>query len=248
MSFKNRDARYSVSPALAGFVHGFTRAPDDFALPSVRRNDSEASLADALRLKDFVIQQTTQVHGTRIIAARQLREDDTTDAKRELARLETEEADGLIATQNTQYVGVRTADCVPILVGCTRTGAVAAIHAGWRGLVGGVIETGLAALQTQGATTLTAAIGPCIGPDWFEVGEDVATTIANATGPNVVVRHPRKTKPHVDLRAAVRLLLARAEVTTIDDVGGCTYADRTYHSYRRDGATSGRMLAFIRAN
>jgi polyphenol oxidase len=247
-SFKSADElRYLISPALTGFVHGFTLAPHDFALPSAKRNDAEASLATALGMECFVVQQATQVHGARIVSARQIDGGNIDDTKRELAFVEREEADGLIATASMQYVGVRTADCVPILVGCINTGAVAAIHAGWRGLVDGVIEAGLTALRAHGATILAAAIGPCIGPDWFEVGEDVATTIANATDPNVVVRHPGRAKPHIDLRAAVRLALARAEVATIDDVGGSTYADRAYHSYRRDGATSGRMLAFIRA-
>jgi YfiH family protein len=133
-------------------------------------------------------------------------------------------------------VGVRVADCVPVLVGNGSNGDVAAIHAGWRGLVGGVVEAGL---ELLGKGDRIAAIGPCIGACCFEVGRDVG----ERTG--FVVREAGD-KQYVDLRAAVRARLVALGVGIVDDVPGCTkHEPERFHSFRRDGANSGRMLASI---
>jgi len=151
-------------------------------------------------------------------------------------------------------VGIRTADCVPILLANETTGDVAAVHAGWRGVVRGIVPAAIARLLGRPAASdgsygrLAAAIGPCIGPCCFEVGRDVGDEIARATDARVVSDHAGKA--HVDLRAAVRLQLVRAGVddARIEDVPGCTkHEPERFHSFRRDGANSGRMLAAIAA-
>jgi copper oxidase (laccase) domain-containing protein len=117
---------------------------------------------------------------------------------------------------------------------------VAAIHAGWRGVVGGVVRAGVGLL---GGRALVAAIGPCIGPCCFEVGRDVAEKLG------FVVRETGD-KAYVDLRAAVRsqLVALGLDDARIEDVAGCTrHEPGRFHSFRRDGANSGRMLAAIRS-
>jgi YfiH family protein len=137
------------------------------------------------------------------------------------------------------------ADCVPVLVASTDTGAVAAIHAGWRGVVAGVVPAGVELLRgasaLAGQAPLLAAIGPCIGPCCFEVGADVAERIGFVT-------RRAGDKAYVDLRAAVRAQLRALGLPdeAIEDVPGCTkHEPDRFHSFRRDGANSGRMLAAI---
>jgi YfiH family protein len=143
-------------------------------------------------------------------------------------------------------VGVRVADCVPILVGDEASGDVAAIHAGWRGIVAGVVPAALTDLlrDVRQADRLVAAIGPCIGACCFEVGRDVGARIG-------FVAREAGEKAYVDLRAAVRSQLVSAGLRTerIEDVPGCTkHEPDRFHSFRRDGANSGRMLAAIATN
>jgi len=130
------------------------------------------------------------------------------------------------------------------------SGAVAAVHAGWRGVVADVVGAAVAALRAgaPGEPDLVAAIGPHISAAAFEVGEDVATALG-AVAPEVpAVRRSPGGRPCVDLRALVRAELVRAGVPTaaIDDVAGCTFSEPDrFFSFRRDGAHSGRHLAAI---
>jgi YfiH family protein len=160
-------------------------------------------------------------------------------------------ADALVgrAAGEPVAVGIRVADCVPILVADEASGDVAAIHAGWRGVVAGVVRTALERLGDR-RDTLLAAIGPCIGPCCFEVGRDVAAAIVGASHGASVVAVERGDKAYVDLRAAVRAQLVAAGLreARIEDVPGCTkHESLRFHSFRRDGAHSGRMLAAIAA-
>ena len=200
----------SASLTKAGFFHGFPT-----------RDAPDASLVATLASPTVI--QVKQVHGARAVLA---------------AEAAGQEGDALVARAGDGAVGVRVADCVPVLVADPASGAVAAIHAGWRGVVGGVLGAGVGLLGGQG---LVAAIGPCIGACCFEVGRDVAERIG------FVVRQDGD-KAHVDLRAAVRSQLRALGLAeeSIEDVAGCTrHVGERFHSYRRDGANSGRMLAAI---
>lgn len=141
------------------------------------------------------------------------------------------EGDALFGDATDLALSVVTADCVPVLLSGSR--GLAAVHAGWRGLVSGVIP---AALEKLGGAD-TAWIGPTIGPCCYEVGEEVAEHFPEET----VIPGP---KPHLDLVAAARLQLK--DVEDIRSVGICTRcaADRLY-SYRREGKGVGRNVAFI---
>jgi YfiH family protein len=138
---------------------------------------------------------------------------------------------------------------VPVLVADEASGDVAAIHAGWRGVAGGVVRAGVERLAAgRRGARLIAAIGPCIGPCCFEVGHDVAGQIERASYGARVIATERGDKAYVDLRAAVRAQLAASGVSDgrVEDVPGCTRHEATrFHSFRRDGAGSGRMLAAI---
>lgn len=188
-------------------------------------------------MDSIAVVQVRQVHGAAVVEARNA-------AGREADAVVARAADGLVA------VGVRVADCVPVLVASEETGDVVAIHAGWRGVAGGVVPEAVRAL---GGGRLVAAIGPCIGACCFEVGRDVAERIELAVpGSRVVAARPHASpeKVYVDLRAAVRTQLERSGVNParIEDVPGCTYHEpERFHSFRRDGAGSGRMLASILA-
>ena len=145
---------------------------------------------------------------------------------------------------------VRTADCVPVLLADRRTGAVAAIHAGWRGTVARVVELGVGALRmvAGGSVDLVAAIGPHIEGCCFEVSDDVASALAACSCEGSRVVHQGRGNPRVDLRRIVRAQLEATAVgpKAIDDVLGCTACNPgRFYSHRRDGARSGRMLSAI---
>ena len=142
---------------------------------------------------------------------------------------------------------VRIADCGPVLMACETGRVVAAVHAGWKGVLANIVPNAIAAMRSLGAHNIRAAIGPCIRVDAFEVGEDVAQQFASAF-PNAPVVHRRDhwPKPHVDVVAAITAQLHAANITHIDIVGECSFArSDLYFSHRRDGTRSGRMAAFI---
>jgi hypothetical protein len=135
------------------------------------------------------------------------------------------------------------------LIADRTSGAVAAIHSGWKGTVANAAAAGVAALRELVGTLgdLVAAIGPHLEACCFEVGPDVAAALAASSplGAAAVLPGPR---PHVDLRRIVRAQLEAAGIApgAIDDVRGCTVGDRArFHSYRRDGEMSGRLLSAI---
>jgi hypothetical protein len=211
----------------AGFIHGF----------SLRDGDADA-LTRALGVE--ALHQVSQVHG---------REVRRVAPGESVAQVRDTEADALVAPAGAIAIGVRVADCVPVLVADPVTGAVGAIHAGWRGTVAGVVRAAIGELAAQGGDVadFRAALFPHIGPCCFEVGDDVAAEIERASPiPNVVVRE--HAKPHVDLARVVIAQLAHAGLREerIEVVPGCTkHEPARFHSFRRDGANSGRHHAVI---
>jgi len=158
-------------------------------------------------------------------------------------------ADALVAIDAAPALMITVADCAPILIACPRSGVISAIHAGWRGVVAGVIDAAITRMAALGAerSELRAAIGPCIGIDAFEVGDEVADAFAQVDLCSTVRRSTHE-RAHIDLSAAVEQQLRRAGVllTHIDRSERCTVTDaHDFFSYRRDGARSGRMAAII---
>ncbi|RYZ10043.1 MAG: polyphenol oxidase [Myxococcales bacterium] len=162
----------------------------------------------------------------------------------------TLEGDAIGGSDPGSAYGVRSADCVPILLADTRSGAVMAIHAGWRGVVRGAVEAGAACLLENAppGAELLAAIGPHISRAAFEVSEDVAAELEAACPVPGAVTREAGAKPHVDLRFIVtrKLLALGLNEASVDQVGGCTFLDpEHYFSFRRDGKASGRHLSAI---
>ncbi|HUL94951.1 MAG TPA: peptidoglycan editing factor PgeF [Usitatibacter sp.] len=163
----------------------------------------------------------------------------------ELAAAEVPEADAAVAAREGVVATVLTADCMPLFL-CDRGGTrVGVVHAGWRGMASGVIESAVRALGGDPGDVL-AWMGPAIGPDAFEVGEEVREAfVAADPGAGAAFRPGRPGKLMADLYALARRRLERSGVREIHGGGLCTFTDAgRFFSYRREKA-SGRMGAFI---
>jgi YfiH family protein len=243
--------RSAALASVAGLAHGFSTrrggAGEDFDLgsadapdPSVasRRRSFLASLG--LRGEAVVLRQ---VHGADVVRAT------------ETGKGEPLLADAVIALRDDPArlaPAVRTADCVPILIADRGGGAVAAVHAGWRGTAAGVARSAVEALRRLGLEPeqLRVALGPAIGPCCYEVGPEVLRAVARSTGEpeRAVSRTGRPGKAHLDLRRANALQLCRTGVpaAAIHSAPWCTAcAGGLFFSYRREGAKAGRMMACI---
>ena len=154
-------------------------------------------------------------------------------------------ADAAYALEPGVVVAVLTADCLPVLL-CDRGGrAVAAAHAGWRGLAEGVIEQTIAAMPAPGAE-LMAWLGPAISANAYVVGEEVRDTFLSHDPAAVTAFRPAADGGwHADLYLLARQRLQSQGVTEVHGGGFCTWEDPVrFYSYRRDGVT-GRMASLI---
>jgi YfiH family protein len=188
----------------------------------------------------------TQVHGKDVVDAGV----DETHLGREAGdghtRVEAG-ADALVCTRPGIVAGVRTADCVPILLVAPQRRWAAAVHAGWRGTIADIAGEAVRAAEKAGvrASGILAALGPSIGSCCYEVSEELGNQF-EAAGLPVLRRVGRK--PHLDLRDANHVLLERAGVprANIQNVGPCTRcANDRYHSFRAEPESKGRQISWI---
>ena len=172
-----------------------------------------------------------QVHGSAVVET-------------QTAAVETE-ADASIARHPRQVCAIMVADCLPVLFASDDGRVVAAAHAGWRGLAGGVLENTVAAMSIAPAR-LHAYIGPGIGPAAFEVGEDVRTAFCRDNPEHEAAFTPQRAgKWLCNLPAIARSRLQRAGLNSVHGGSDCTWSDPArFYSYRREGVT-GRMAALI---
>lgn len=167
------------------------------------------------------------------------------------------QADAAVTDDPLVALVVRVADCAPILLADRRTGAVAAVHAGWRSTMQRIVEAAVSSLRETCGTDpadLVAAIGPSLGPCCGEMGDEVVQAFRDAGHDEPTIRRwfarDDRRRPHFDLWRANTDQLAAAGVpaAAIHVSGLCT---RTYpeafHSYRVAGVNAGRMAAVIRA-
>ena len=246
---------------LDGVVHGFTtrlggvsKGPFESlnvgnsvgdVEADVARNHEIVALAGKFALADLAT-PAKQVHGADVVTVTGV-------------TMKPGECDALTTATPGVLVGIRVADCVPLLLWDPQGNAVAAVHAGWRGIVARIpfhaVATMVERHQSQ-PSRIRAAIGPAIGPCCYEVGSDVArqvTGVAEHT-PRFQVIPTRgapvigEVKMRLDLRAAALSLLLDAGVDRnhIEMVGGCTSCEaKLFFSHRRDEGKTGRHIAFI---
>jgi len=163
------------------------------------------------------------------------------------------EADALATAHADKLLTVRIADCLPVLLASSDGGAVATVHAGWRGFVAGVIPAAVRTLREQfnvAPAHLVAAIGPAISVGQFEVGEAVAEQFIVA-GLGGAVDRGYGEKPHINMpdAAVMQLVDAGLAASRIEVTDRCTYRDEAdFFSHRRDEGTTGRLAAVIVAN
>jgi polyphenol oxidase len=169
---------------------------------------------------------------------------------RPLAEGERPQVDGMATATPGLALAIVTADCAPILLADESARVIGAVHAGWRGAQGGVIEAAVAQMEALGAerSRIAAAIGPCIAQDSYEVGADMRAHFDgaehgffSATGPG---------KWHFDLEGLVAARLSAAGIASICPMEMDTYAGaRRFHSYRRathrGEPATGRQVSLI---
>jgi YfiH family protein len=237
---------------IPGLVHGFLGRehglpPGDFTLVDVRdalvRAGEEPKQVAAAR----------QVHGAKVLVP-----EDLPNLSRYPSEALTDElpsGDAWVSASADLLLTIRTADCVPILLVAPRARAVAAVHAGWRGTLGGVIEASLAALSSRydaRPEEVSAAIGPAIGGCCYAFGTEHHAAFIARLGTDAATAWRQDpadpARSFLDLRPLCRLALVRAGLlpAAVTELGPCT-ADHPdeLHSFRRDGIHAGRQLSYI---
>jgi polyphenol oxidase len=202
---------------LDGVVHGFGRRADDMAT----------------LFPDYWPERPIQHerHGTRIAVVEHARED-------------CGEADGMVTEQPGLLLSIATADCVPILLARADGRAVAALHAGWRGSLAGIVDRFADLLRERGddPRNWLAALGPSAGPCCYEVGDEVIAQFCERYGMPRAMVAPRGR--YLDLSSIVEQQVSQAGFAGISRSAECTICHReheaapfTFHSYRRDRET-----------
>ncbi len=154
------------------------------------------------------------------------------------------EGDSIVSGEAGVAIGIRTADCVPILIADPETRIVACVHAGWRGTAANIIGVTIDHLRSLGCRPgdLHVAIGPSIGPCCFEVGAEVASHFA-AWSPDTVADR----KVNLDLPAINERQAIGEGVRQIWKSGECTFCrPERFYSFRREKQQAGRMISFVR--
>jgi YfiH family protein len=226
-----------------------SRSTGDAAEPV---NENRRRALDALNLKSDHSLTSWLVHGNtvRVVSHDDLGQNDV-------------HADAMVTQARGLTLTLRFADCVPVMFHDPVKGAIGIAHAGWKGIVNGVLPETVHAMQCAFGSQpqdILAGVGPCIGPDKFEVGEDVAAQIQGAVRVNVVRKqgdgHPLtssplhhvtpSSKPCVDLWKAAESQLKDAGVGQVEVAGICTASNtHEWFSHRTEQGKTGRFGAVI---
>lgn len=227
--------------------HSFELAGGGRALFTTRRTGNLSLAAGlghetGLQLRERLCEQLglrwlcagPQVHGAVVRRVRSL--------ERRGGQPVQEQADGHATALPGIGVMVLAADCVPVVLGAQA--AVAAVHAGWRGLAAGVLEEGVSALRELSAGgEIEAVIGPCAGACCYEVGAEVLRSFAADLGCEDQAAPAPGGRARLDLRALARRRLLAAGVGRIAELDVCTICDERMFSHRREGQDAGRQAA-----
>lgn len=246
--------------ALPDIVHGFFTRQGGVSTPPYDCLNMSTSVGDRAenvavnweRVANFMgvpaqnLVTVHQVHGSDVLTLQNL-----TDLQRPS---NADPADAIVSTCRDIAIGVQTADCGPILISDASGDVVAAIHAGWRGAVRGIIENTIRTMQTLGAQELTAVIGPCISQRRYEVEEDMRTEVLaqDDKASPFFINAERVGAYLFDLGGYCALRLRRAGLRHISQIRLDTFSDsRRFFSHRRmtlGGYThTGRQISAIKA-
>ena len=202
-------------------------------------NWRESDIREKLKGKDFRFLFLNQIHSDIVHFIDKIPSDNLN-------------GDALITRLPRLLMVIKTADCLPVLMVEESRKIIAAVHCGWRGTQKRVIQRVLEGMEDHyrgQLDSLLVALGPSIGPECYEVGQDVRQGFEEADLPLLVFRpHPvKKDKYFLDLREAnlLQLLGLGVKRENIFTVDSCTHCSNFLPSYRRDGKKSGRMLSFI---
>ncbi|WP_163322816.1 peptidoglycan editing factor PgeF [Draconibacterium mangrovi] len=220
----------------------FTTTKSTLPIERVRYSnmpENKAKLAEVLDLKTNQMVYPDQTHSSCVAAIQ------------EVPDAVISETDALVTNQAELCLCVQTADCVPVLLFDPEAKVIAAIHAGWRGTVGGIIEKAISKMTNYGASAknIVAAIGPSISPEIYEVGDEVVAAARKSIPNAETTLHKNGTgKFHFNLWEANRQLLLRSGVQAqnIEVFGACSFTEaEKYYSARREGVDTGRMVSGI---
>ncbi|MEW5852132.1 MAG: peptidoglycan editing factor PgeF [Myxococcota bacterium] len=232
----------SLLSAVPGVVHAFTgREGGVSPAPYHSLNLGQAPAGDDVtNVQENVRRLTAQLGAQSLAAVHQVHGSRVVDESEAHPGCQ---ADGVISATPGRFVMVKVADCAPVLLARSDGTKVAAVHAGWRGAVARIASQ---AVRLLGTPDVVAAVGPCIGPCCFEVGQEVVDAATAVAGPSVVVRREGR-KPHVDLAGIVVADLMDAGVACqrVDVLRGCTVCHGELFSHRRDQGLTGRQAGVI---
>jgi YfiH family protein len=191
------------------------------------------------------------IHDGKIVTMRQVHGDDIIEITDNKLK-EAGDADGMVTAQHDVYLGVLTADCVPLLFIAPKQKLAAAVHAGWRGTLAGIADKTVRLFKSQydvAASELEVALGPSIGVCCYEVNDDVAAPLMKKWGklmtPSINVKDG---KSFVNLSRLNRDILRESGVPgkQVFQVGPCTRcATDDFFSYRREGGETGRQISIV---
>lgn len=205
---------YRLGPAEVRFTG---RAEGDLSSDA-----GDARLARQRAVSDRAWRTAKQVHGAGVVVVDRTTPDGSAG-----------EADALVTADRDVAVAVRIADCAPVALAAD--GVVAMVHAGWRGLVAGVLEETVKQMRELGATSIDGALGPCVHAECYEFGPDDLDAVAATFGPTVRATSAAGT-PALDVPAAVRAALEALDVPLAHDAAVCTACDAdAYWSHRARG-------------
>jgi hypothetical protein len=199
---------------------GSDDAPDKVA-------ENRARMAGTLGVDPAALLTAYQVHSANVVVA-----------ERPWTQAERPRADAIVTRVPRLAIGVSTADCGPVLLADPRASVVGAAHAGWRGALTGILEATIAAMEDLGAdrARIEAALGPMIRQPNYEVGPEFIARFSEADPDNARFFAPSTRAGHAlfDLAGYIAARLSRAGISSIEDVGTCTYANPAeFYSYRR---------------
>lgn len=237
-----------------GLVHGFLgRRGGRSVGPYAGLNLSFRVGDDPQVVKDNIcdMKKAVGVHERRIITMKQVHGDHIAEVKDRNMK-EAGEADGMVTEEPEAFLGVLTADCVPILFVAPERRRVAAVHAGWRGTLAGIAAKMVHRFKQDygiAPDEIEAALGPAIGDCCYEVGEDVTSPLIEKWGNCAFSSmQERNGKTFLDLRLLNRAILEQTGVPSeqIFEIGPCTSCARDdFFSYRRERKETGRQISFI---